>query len=249
MVQSYQKAGGVTPVRTYRLAYLFGEEGKFASQSVSWRDDLTEIELVRDGSGGIEVTLASRPEDDPSAVAARYLPIYLPRGPYPNIVLGMPAADLEAMRIKPSDRNANEYHIMPGTSDPWDHIVLTTNENNRVSSIVARHRPEAGKPNPSLPEISQWLMTQWGKRLREIGWPSRSTRAPESPAYYNSFTWLDGATRYRLSWSPDDKGRRALVSEWRDIPSIRAPANAPGMAQGTGAAPNTNTGAVNKNLH
>lgn len=231
LLQSYQKAGGITTSRPYRLAYLFGEEGRFVSQSEYWRDDLTEIEFVRDPSGGVEVTLASRPEDDPSAVAARYLPAYLPRGPYPNVALGTSATDLEAMKVRPTDKNPNEYHILPGAKEPWDHLVLTTNENNRVVSIVARHRAEAGKAAPSLPEISQALLAQWGKQLRLIGWPNRSTRTPESPANYNTFTWLDAATRYKLSWSLDEKGRRTLVSEWRDVSSVKPPKGSAGVAR------------------
>jgi hypothetical protein len=229
--QTWQKCGGVSLLRPYGLAGLYGEEGRSISQYTYWRDDLTEVSYLRDPSGGVEVTLATRPEELPNYRPTAYVPTYLPGGPYPNIVLGMSVTQLDKMGLHPSEKNLNEYAFSPPADQPYDYMLITANE-NRVVSILARYRPEAGKPPPTLQDIQQTMLNRWGRQLRDVGWPSRSTRVADAPTIYNSFVWVDGASRYRLSWSPDEKGRRTLLAEWKDMSLLRAESAAAAKAGG-----------------
>jgi hypothetical protein len=236
ILKNWQKTGGIMALRPYRLASLYGDEGK-APQYTYWRDDSTEVSFVYDQMGSVEVTLAARPDDDPRVAPTANVPAFLWRGPYPNLALDMSVNELHRLGLRPTERSVNEFSMSPGPNEPWDTIVVTTDGRNRVSSIVARYRPEAGKTRPSTKEIQDALVSQWGRQIRLIGWPNRTTRTTDPSNALNTFTWLDATTRYRLSWAQDESGRPVLLSEWRDVASLQASLAAAGTGPTSVAPP------------
>jgi hypothetical protein len=175
-----------------------------------WQDDISLLTYQRD-HGGVEIALRDCPPEHENGLPLPPLE-YLRRGPE-NCLLETAQAELLRQWTQPEKTADGAWILRPQGPGTYD-VFLVWFDKERVSRIVARHRPSA-RPPTAPAQAGQVLAQAWARELATLGWPRRQDLTAGD--ILQSFGWHDERTRVRLFWQENDQGEIYLYTEWQGL--------------------------------